>query len=286
MGKGRRRRNTHGVISHLEILHTDTLEVTPVADFPERIEAPNWLADDRLLYNAEGRLFTIEIATGRVAPVDTGSCVRCNNDHVVSRDGRTLGISCAGAQGHSQVYVLPLSGGEPRLVTEKAPSYLHGISPDGRRLAYCASRDGEFDVYDIAISGGEERRLTTAPGLDDGPEYTPDGKYIWFNSVRAGKMQIFRMTADGEKQTRMTFTQRNEWFPHISPDGQRVAYLSYGPEVDPGAHPPGKDVELHVMNIDGTGDRKLRSLFGGQGTLNVNSWAPDSARIAYVRYEE
>ena len=117
-----------------------------MADFPERIEAPNWLADDRLLYNAEGRLFTIEIATGRVAPVDTGSCVRCNNDHVVSRDGRTLGISCAGVQGHSQVYVLPLSGGEPRLVTEKAPSYLHGISPDGRRLAYCASRDGEFDV--------------------------------------------------------------------------------------------------------------------------------------------
>ena len=149
-----------------------------MADFPERIEAPNWLADDRLLYNAEGRLFTIEIATGRVAPVDTGSCVRCNNDHVVSRDGRTLGISCAGVQGHSQVYVLPLSGGEPRLVTEKAPSYLHGISPDGRRLAYCASRDGEFDVYDIAVSGGEERRLTTAPGLDDGPEYTPDGKYI------------------------------------------------------------------------------------------------------------
>ena len=88
-----------------------------MADFPERIEAPNWLADDRLLYNAEGRLFTIEIATGRVAPVDTGSCVRCNNDHVVSRDGRTLGISCAGVQGHSQVYVLPLSGGEPRLVT-------------------------------------------------------------------------------------------------------------------------------------------------------------------------
>lgn len=257
-----------------------------MADFPERIEAPNWLADDRLLYNAEGRLFTIEIATGRVSPVDTGSCVRCNNDHVVSRDGRTLGISCAGEQGHSQVYVLPLSGGEPRLVTEKAPSYLHGISPDGRRLAYCASRDGEFDVYDIAVSGGEERRLTTAPGLDDGPEYTPDGKYIWFNSVRAGKMQLFRMTADGEQQTRMTFTQRNEWFPHISPDGQRVAYLSYGPEVDPGAHPPGKDVELRVMNIDGTGERKLRSLFGGQGTLNVNSWAPDSARIAYVRYEE
>ena len=264
----------------------DTLEVTSVANFTERIEAPNWLVGDRLLYNAQGRLYILDIATGQSTPLDTGRCVQCNNDHVVSQDGRMLGISSAGAQGHSQVFVLPITGGEPRLVTEKAPSYLHGISPDGKRLVYCASRDGEFDVYDIDLSGGQERRLTTAPGLDDGPEYTPDGRYIWFNSVRTGKMQLFRMTADGEAQTRMSFTQRNEWFPHISPDGRRVAYLSYGPEVDPGAHPPGKDVELHVMNIDGTGDRRVLSLFGGQGTLNVNSWAPDSKRIAYVRYEK
>jgi hypothetical protein len=29
----------------------------------------------------------------------------------------------------------------------------------------------------------------------------------------------------------------------------------------------------------------LVDLFGGQGTINVNSWAPDSRRFAFVRYE-
>src|SRR5256886_3864878 len=40
------------------------------------------------------------------------------------------------------------------------------------------SRNGDFDIYAIPASGGEETQLTTAKGLDDGPEYTPDGKYI------------------------------------------------------------------------------------------------------------
>lgn len=153
-------------------------------------------------------------------------------------------------------------------------------------MAYCAERNGEFDIYTIPVEGGEETRLTDAPGLDDGPEYSPDGKHIWFNSVRSGLMQIWRMEADGSQQTRMTWEEEsNCWFPHLSPDGSQVAYIAYKKgDVNPGDHPPHKNVEIRVMDADGKNTRVLVRLFGGQGTLNVNSWSPCGKKLAFVRY--
>ena len=189
----------------------------------------------------------------------------------------------------SRVYIVPIGGGEPRLVTENCPSFLHGWSPDGETLAYCAFRDMEKggDIYTIPVSGGEERQLTFTEGLNDGPEYSPDGKHIWFNSVRSGLMQAWRMNADGSEQTQMTFDEGwNTWFPHISPDGKKVVMIAYKKgDLKPGEHLPHKWVELRLMNADGSRLKTLLTLFGGQGTINVNSWAPDSKRFAYVRYE-
>lgn len=171
------------------------------------------------------------------------------------------------------------------LVTPNAPSYLHGWSPNGAELAYCAERNGQYDIYTIPVDGGVEVQLTDSPGLDDGPEYSPDGGHIWFNSVRTGLMQIWRMNADGTEQTQMTFDESNNWFPHVSPDGQTIAYLSYRKgDVDPGDHPANKDVEIRLMASTGGDYRTLVQLFGGQGTINVNSWSPDSKRLAFVSY--
>lgn len=167
-----------------------------------------------------------------------------------------------------------------------APTYLHGWSPDGKELAYCAERNGNYDVYTIPAEGGEETRLTTAEGLDDGPEYSPCGQYIWFNSVRTGLMQVWRMKADGSEQTQMTFDEtRNSWFPHISPDGKSVVFITYYKgDLEPGEHLANKNVELRLMPANGGEPKTLLKLFGGQGTINVNSWAPDSKRIAFVSY--
>jgi Tol biopolymer transport system component len=183
------------------------------------------------------------------------------------------------------VYTVPVEGGTPRRVTALGPSYLHGWSPDGRFLVYTGQRGGEFDVYRIPVGGGDETRLTSAPGLDDGPEYSPDGTYIYFNSVRSGTMQIWRMRADGSAQEQITSDQYNNWFPHVSPDGQWIVFLSFMQDVAPSDHPFYKRVYLRVMPAGAGGAGRARVVgyvYGGQGTINVPSWSPDSRRVAFV----
>lgn len=278
------------VTSILEIYDVTTRQRTVVKEFPNHlIEAPNWTPDGLwLIYNSHGKLFKLSPD----APADpellpTGFATRCNNDHVLSADGKQIAISHGTKEdGQSRIYTLPLEGGIPQLITPMAPSYLHGWSPDGNYLAYCAERKGNYDVYVIPAQGGEEIRLTTAEGLDDGPEYSPCGEYIWFNSVRTGLMQVWRMKADGSEQTQMTFDEdRNAWFPHVSPDGKQIVYLTYRKgDLEPSQHLANKHVELRLMSAQGGKAETIVTLFGGQGTINVNSWAPDSKRFAFVSY--
>ena len=274
--------------SILEIYDVETDTHGVIKEFPYLIEAPNWSKDGRYLtYNSDGRIFKFDLETKESTEVPMDFVTNCNNDHVLSPDGESIAVSHGVKEdGKSRVYTVSLSGGVPRLITPLAPSYLHGWSPDGKTLAYCAERNGEFDVYTIPVEGGVETRLTDAPGLNDGPEYDSAGEYIWFNSVRSGLMQAWRMKADGTEQTQMTFDENwNTWFPHISPDRTKVVMIAYKKgDVAPGEHVPHKYVELRLMNADGSDLKTIVELFGGQGTINVNSWSPDSKKFAYVRY--
>jgi Tol biopolymer transport system component len=277
------------VVSILEIYEVNTGARKVVGEFNGTIEAPNWTPDGQwLVYNSGGQLYRISPDTpGDAQVIPTDYVTNCNNDHVISSDGRFLAISSSPVEDRrSRIYVVPLEGGVPRLVTPVGPSYLHGISPDNNFLAYCADRNGNFDIYVTPVLGGKERRLTTAEDLDDGPEYAPDGKHIWFNSVRTGLMQLWRMKADGSEQTQMTFDEdRNSWFPHVSPDGKQIVYIAYKKgDLAPNQHLPNKNVELRLMPATGGTPQTLTELFGGQGTINVNSWAPDSKRFAFVSY--
>ncbi len=282
--------------SILAVIDTVTGEVTDLHRFHDRvIEAPNWLNDgDTIFYNADGRIWRYTISTDTEELVDTGGCVLCNNDHVPSLDNTHLAVSCDPGNSpwgyQSYIYDVDLATGTARQVTPEGPSFLHGWSPDGNELAYCAFRRADkgfrVDILTIPVEGGNETTLTDGVGYNDGPEYSPDGAYIYFNSTREGLMQVFRMDRDGGNLTRLTFTDENNWFGHISPDNKKLLSLAFRKgDLDPNEHLPNMQVSLNLLDADGANPRKLLTFFGGQGSINVNSWAPDSRRAAFVYYE-
>jgi Tol biopolymer transport system component len=278
--------------STLETVAVNSTDRQVVYSAEGRFEAPNWSRDGSyLLFNRDGHLEKLPVKGGTPEVINTSNQNHLNNDHGISPDGTQLAISdnsqetksATGTPSHdSLVYVLPIAGGTPRRLTPTGPSYWHGWSPDGKTLAFVGQRNGDFDIYTIPVTGGEETRLTTAKGLDDGPEYSPDGQHIYFNSERTGHMQIWHMKADGSDQEQVFSDDYNNWFPHISPDGKWMVFLTY--ERDVSGHPENKNVMLRLMSLETKKITILASLFGGQGTINVPSWSPDSKQVAFVSY--
>ncbi|HLP03481.1 MAG TPA: biopolymer transporter TolR, partial [Opitutaceae bacterium] len=269
--------------SDLELIDAADGRRTIVHHEDDSLQAPNWTPNGAaLICNHNGRICRFDLATRRMALVDTGNQVKNNNDHALSPDGATLGISSGDV---SRVYTVPVGGGQPRLITPEGPSYLHSWSPDGRYLIYTAGRGdhgGKLNLHRIPAAGGAEERLTTTDALDDGSEYTPDGRWIYFNSTRTGRMQVWRMRPDGSGEEQLTYDDTNNWFPHLAPDGRSLVFITYGPEVPAMEHPFYRHVYFRTLPLDGGTPRVLAYVYGGQGSMNVNSWAPDSRRFAFV----
>lgn len=247
------------------------------------IEAPNWdPSGGSLLINGGGLLYRVPLDAPKLVPVDTGFAVKCNNDHGISPDGATIVISNHRDRG-SEIFLMPTTGGAPRLISPDAPSWWHGWSPDGQRLAYVAARGSHIvDVYTIGIAGGAETRLTMGEGHCDGPDYSADGTKIYYNCDRGGHAQIWVMNADGTDQRKLFADDHVNWFPHPSPDGSQILYLAYPPGTL--GHPGNLPVALCLMEPDGQNRRRILEFTGGQGTINVPCWSPDSTAFAYVRY--
>lgn len=256
----------------------------------DRFEAPNWMPDGKkLLFNMDGSLFTIPVTGGEIVKLNTGSANKINNDHGISFNGKLLAISNqkeGKTGGGSAVYVLPLKGGNPELITENTPSYWHGWAPNNKELVYVAQRDGKniYNIYRNSFKGGKEVALTNIGAGEhvDGCEYSPDGKYIYYNGSHTGTMQLWRMKPDGSGREQLTFDKYYNWFPHVSPDGKWIAFISFPPDIEKNSHPSYKRVMLRLMPVSGGEPKVIAYLYGGQGTINVPSWSPDSKQIAFV----
>jgi Tol biopolymer transport system component len=248
-------------------------------------EAPNWTRDGKsLIFDQGGRIMTVPATGGTPQPINVGQATACNGSHGLSPDGKWLAITCntPGAPG-ARVYIVPLGGGEPRMVTQNPSSYFHSWSPDGKTIAFARPHPGGGDFWSISVDGGPETRLTTTTGISDDPDYSPDGQYIYFNSDRSGSMQIWRIHADGSNPEQITSDERQNWTPHPSPDGKWIVFISYDKGVT--GHPANKEISLRLMSLSDRKISDLVDLLGGSGTMNVPSWAPDSSHLAYVSYE-
>ncbi len=292
--------NPSNVRSKISIFDLESKSVRVVYGADKLWEAPNWSADGKyLLANSGGALYRFVLdAGGRAQPekLALDAVYECNNDHGLSPDGKLLAFSAKyGSSQESQVFVAASDGAKPRLLTVNHPSYFHGWSPDGKWLAFVGKRGDHFNIFRIPVDGGNEERLTSNPGNDDGPDYSPDGKWIYINSNRSGGWDIWRFPAEGAgpgdgKAERITSDELEDWFPHPSPDGKWLIFLSF-PKGTPG-HDVKTNVQLRMMAMPqsaaksaGGSIQVLTQFFGGQGTINVNSWSPDSRKFAFVSYE-
>ena len=277
--------------SRLEVMDIQTRRRHIVHQYAHRLEAPNFMPDGKaLLFNQDGLLYTVPVAGGSPELLPTGLADRNNNDHGISFDGKWLALSHhrdGMPDFGSTVYIMPLAGGPLRMVTKETPSYWHGWNPNGKEVLYVAKRGttGVYHIYSNSINGQAEKQLTThTTGHVDGPEYSPDGKWIYFNGNPTGTMQIWRMRPDGTDRQQITFDENHNWFPHLSPDGRWIAYLSFMPDIHPDEHPAYQPVTLKLLPVAGGAPRILAYLYGGQGTINVPSWSPDSKSLAFVSY--
>ncbi len=250
-----------------------------------RFEAPNWTKDgSTLLFNQDGKIMKVPATGGTPTALEIGAATNCNGSHGISPDGKLLAITCSmPGRPEARVFVVPMSGGAPRIVTENPFSYWHSWSPDGKTILFTRPSHGSGNIYAIAAEGGQEKALTTGTGISDDPDYSPDGHYIYFNSDRSGIMQIWRILADGSAPEQMTFDELPSWSPHVSPDGKYVVFISYEKGVT--GHPTNKDVALRILSLDDKKVRVLVNLVGGAGTMNVPSWAPDSLHLAFVSFQ-
>lgn len=281
-----------GQLSRIHVLDVDTGEDRIVHESSDVLyEAPNWTLDGAaLILNGDGHLFRLAAHGGEPERIDLGAMAPLNNDHVLDPDGVHVYVSADDGRIHRAA----LAGGLATRITgdDGRLHFLHGISPDGASLVYTGVQrrtDGSWlppNIVRVPATGGEATALTDDEFPDDGAEYSPDGAWIYFNSERggtaAGHSQLFRMRPDGTGREQLTHDERVNWFPHLCPDGMRLAYVSFPPGTQ--GHPADLDVVLRLCAPDGSGVRDLVRLRGGQGTMNVNSWAPDSRHLAYVDY--
>jgi Tol biopolymer transport system component len=254
------------------------------------LEAPNWTLDGgALILNGDGKLWKLDVETKALQQVPLTGIPDLNNDHVLAPDGETIFLSAN--DGH--IYRAGLTGGAAERITKDDGlfHFLHGVSPDGQELAYVGIEAGDFTrpgrLMTIPAAGGASATLGV-DGHCDGPEYSPDGDWLYFNTEaftnQPGHAQLARMRpSGGSGAERLIASGTVDWFPHLSPDGRWASYIRF--PCGTVGHPADLPVDVVLVSTNNWATPlHTWPLFGGQGTLNVNSWSPDSAHFAFVAY--
>lgn len=133
--------------------------------------------------------------------------------------------------------------------------------------SYNASGGYSPAIY-IMNTDGSNMTLVKSGAID--PAWSKDGKRIVFTQLSTSQ-QIFTMNTDGTDLKQLTFTTSgyNRW-AQWSPDGSRIAFASSR---------DGGDIEIYVMNADGSGQARLTTV---PGVDYFPTWSPDGTKIAFT----
>ncbi len=279
-----------GQRSRIWIMEAESGKTHIHSEYPNQlVEAPNWTSNGQgLLVNHAGALFHVDLTAEKpsLTPVQfRGELPRINNDHVLSGDRQAMYMTAF----DGQVYRGDLGTGALRqMTTGKRWRYMHGVRLKDDALTYVVKDPGQdHSLLAWSLDGKEDQIIQTGSDHNDGPEWSLDGKTIYFNSEsfteEAGHSQIARIDLNNNQIERLTISAGVDWFPHLSPNGKHAVFLRF-PAGTLG-HPPNLDVEIHVVDVkDWNKPLHVFPLFGGQGTINVNSWSPDGKWFAFVDY--
>jgi len=89
----------------------------------------------------------------------------------------------AANKGMTQIYLVPLGGGEVRQLTnDEHSSASPRWSPDGDKLAFISARDGDDQIWTIDVSSGALKKVTSISTGAGDPVWSPDGRWLAFVS--------------------------------------------------------------------------------------------------------
>jgi len=210
----------------------------------------------------------------------------------------TVRISADGLNGFN-LHIINLDGSDLRCLTGFPSDDINGInnpkwSPDGNNILFTAfdpsEQKGQRNVHlwTIRQDGTALKKITgeISKYSVNEPAWSPDGKQIVFvarsEPARPEDYELYICNVDGSNVRQLTDNDWNEREPVFSPDGKQICFVSYRHQKVGMA---GYGSELFLINIDGTGEKrltppqKLSHALGGWSEDHSPTWAPRSAPL-------
>ena len=247
-----------------------------------------WMPDGKSLAVAERtsdqepyHVVLVSLASGERRPLTAPPPgTRGDHDPAISPDGKNLCfVRWLAGSGASDLYVMPVVGGEPRRLTADGV-WIYGPvwTPDGREIVFSSNRSGGQNLWRIPAAGGKPRRLDFAQSEVRSAAFATVGpgksvRMAYSTSVFDDNVWRLDLTHGGKPKP-VIATMARDWSPQFSPDGNRMAFSS----------DRSGSFEIWVSRADGSLPVQLTSL--GGGVVESPRWSPDGKRIAFAALVE